>query len=546
MERPTQPKAAAGSRTPMRLFTGTAAMFLASLVVGLTLLSVVDSRFNSSIDSVASWSKKLQGFDDLSPHIEALSAPANRAFESQGQESVEADLVAARAGFDRQVDLISRALLDGSVDVESQVQLGALLDQLRAHSKEIEGLSRKTVKAKSDGFANEAARSLASLSASTSEAIATLNQAKADIYKIEHDALVRQRNSSNNVRAMGVAFAMVGVLSMLALWFFGRRLARLQRIQSAERAANFRALQRSEAELRSYNRKLAESNRDLTDFAHVASHDLQEPLRKIIAFGDRLRTKYGEELGEVGGDYLSRMQNAAGRMQVLIEDLLTFSRVATRGEPFVETDLNVVANGVLSDLEVAIERAGATVEVGDLPTISVDPLQFRQLVQNLLGNALKFRRPDAVPYVSIRARRLSEAEAAQFELVQASPEGWWLIDVKDNGIGFEQKYADKIFTVFQRLHGRSDYEGSGVGLSVVRRIVERHQGTITVTSQPGVGTIFHIVLPASHPATTEANETTETADSGLDSAGPTATTAVTNTLDTANHADSFSPEETSR
>jgi two-component system, NtrC family, sensor kinase len=291
----------------------------------------------------------------------------------------------------------------------------------------------------------------------------------------------------------------LGALAVLLVWGFGRRFARIQREQGAERRAHYLTLQRSEAELRAYNRKLSESNRDLTDFAYVASHDLQEPLRKIMAFGDRLKSKYSDELGETGSDYLDRMQNAAGRMQTLIEDLLTFSRVTTRGEPFVETDLNGVVRGVVSDLEVAIERAGATVEVGEFPTVQVDPSQMRQLTQNLIGNALKFRRQDAVTFISVKATRLSDEAAAPHELAHPCPDGWWQIDIKDNGIGFEQKYADKIFTVFQRLHGRGEFEGSGVGLAVVRRIVERHQGEIWVTSTPGVGTTFHIVIPASQP-----------------------------------------------
>ncbi len=505
----------------MRLFTGTAVMFLTSLVVGLTLLSVVDSRFNASIDSVASWSQKLQGFDDLNPRLQALAAPANSVFQTQEREIEEADLLVARAAFDTQAEAVNRLIADGSVDAKTQAHLQTLVVALREHAREIEDLTRQTVQARSDGFANEAARSLASVGAATADAMRTVNQAKSDIYKIEHDTLLRQKKSSSNMRVMGVAFALLGVLSMLVLWAFGRRLSRVQRSQSAERAATFRALQRSEAELRTYNRKLAESNRDLTDFAYVASHDLQEPLRKIMAFGDRLRSKYGDELGDVGGDYLSRMQNAAGRMQVLIEDLLTFSRVATRGEPFVMTDLDAVAKGVLSDLEVAIERSAATVELFDLPTIAVDPSQFRQLTQNLIGNALKFRRPDVVTYVSMRARRLNDDEAAPYELVHPCPEGWWQIDVKDNGIGFEQKYADKIFTVFQRLHGRSEYEGSGVGLSVVRRIVERHQGIISATSEPGIGTTFHIVLPASHPELTASGSSASSSESVLDAPAAT-------------------------
>jgi signal transduction histidine kinase len=142
------------------------------------------------------------------------------------------------------------------------------------------------------------------------------------------------------------------------------------------------------------------------------------------------------------------------------------------------------------------------VELGEFPTIQVDPSQFRQLTQNLIGNALKFRRPDTVTFISVQATRLNDEDAERHNLAHPCREGWWQIDIKDNGIGFEQKYADKIFTVFQRLHGRGEFEGSGVGLAVVRRIVERHQGEIWVTSAPGVGTTFHIVVPASQPKST--------------------------------------------
>ena len=251
------------------------------------------------------------------------------------------------------------------------------------------------------------------------------------------------------------------------------------------------ALRRSEAELKKFAAKLEASNRELQDFASVASHDLQEPLRKIQAFGDRLKTKHGDALGEGGRDYLERMQNAAGRMQTLINDLLTFSRVTTKAQPFVEVDLAEVAAGVVSDLEARVERSGGRVEMGEMLTLDADPLQMRQLLQNLIGNALKFHKPDAPPFVKVWCERAesNDAEPAGGDLRR--------IYVSDDGIGFDEKYLDRIFTVFQRLHGRHAYEGTGVGLAVCRRIAERHGGSITATSEPGRGSTFVVTLPTS-------------------------------------------------
>jgi PAS domain S-box-containing protein len=239
---------------------------------------------------------------------------------------------------------------------------------------------------------------------------------------------------------------------------------------------------------------LTQSNRELQDFASVASHDLQEPLRKIQAFGDRLKQKCEGQLSEDGLDYLARMLNAAGRMQTLINDLLTFSRVTTKAQPFSKVDLNVIARDVLSDLEVRIEQTGGSVEVSNLPVIDADPLQMRQLFQNLIANALKFRKPDQPSVVQIFADCNSQiAEGATWALANVET---WQISVADNGIGFDEKYLDRIFTVFQRLHGRNVYEGTGVGLAVCRRIVERHNGSITARSKPGQGSTFVVKLPS--------------------------------------------------
>jgi signal transduction histidine kinase/methyl-accepting chemotaxis protein len=243
---------------------------------------------------------------------------------------------------------------------------------------------------------------------------------------------------------------------------------------------------RAEEQLQHYAARLERSNRELEEFAYVASHDLQEPLRKVQAFGDRLKTKYGQTLGDQGRDYLERMQNAAARMQTLINGLLTYSRVTTRAQPFVPVDLAQTAQEVMSDLEVRIQEVGGQVNVENLPRIEADPTQMRQLLQNLIANALKFHRQDQPPVVKVHAGN-------------ASPNGSCQIFVEDNGIGFDEKYLDRIFQVFQRLHGRSEYEGSGVGLATCRKIVERHGGTISARSAPGQGATFIVTLPLRQP-----------------------------------------------
>jgi light-regulated signal transduction histidine kinase (bacteriophytochrome) len=194
-----------------------------------------------------------------------------------------------------------------------------------------------------------------------------------------------------------------------------------------------------------------------------------------------------------GRDYLERMQSAAARMQTLINDLLTFSRVISTTQPFVPVDLAAVTKEVLTDLEVRIEQTKAKVEIGTLPTINADPLQMRQLLQNLIGNALKFQAPKAHPFVKVEAQIVKRPFAGGAD---DSPDAEVCeLAVQDNGIGFEEKYSEKIFAMFQRLHGRNEYEGTGVGLAVCRRITDRHGGSIQAKSKPGEGATFIVTLP---------------------------------------------------
>ncbi|MGF1514552.1 MAG: PAS domain S-box protein [Elainellaceae cyanobacterium] len=234
--------------------------------------------------------------------------------------------------------------------------------------------------------------------------------------------------------------------------------------------------------LKGINQELARSNQELENFAYVASHDLQEPLRKIQAFGDRLQIKYSQVLDERGSDYLRRMRNASERMQTLIRDLLRFSRITTKTLPYKFVNLNQVVVGVLSDLEAATVEINAQILVGPLPAVYADSLQMRQLFQNLIANSLKFHYPDRPPKIEV-----SQLPSESLDQVR--------IAIADNGIGFDEKYRSQIFDPFQRLHGRLDYPGTGMGLAICRKIAEYHSGNITAHSVPNEGTTMVVTLP---------------------------------------------------
>jgi len=255
------------------------------------------------------------------------------------------------------------------------------------------------------------------------------------------------------------------------------------------------ALRRSDEKLRQFAAQLERSNRELQDFAYVASHDLQEPLRKVVVFGERLKDKNADKFGPESLDYLDRMQKATGRMQTLINDLLSFSRVTTKAQPFTPVNLAEVAAAVVDDLEGRIELVKGRVEVGPLPVIEAEPLQMRQLLQNLIGNALKFRRPEEPPVVKVETQIITDPDTPEKKLCR--------LTVSDNGIGFDEKYLDRIFNVFQRLHTRNEYEGTGMGLAIVKKIALYHGGDVTAKSKPGEGATFILTLPVAHPKKTQ-------------------------------------------
>ncbi|MFZ5773942.1 MAG: ATP-binding protein [Thermodesulfobacteriota bacterium] len=253
------------------------------------------------------------------------------------------------------------------------------------------------------------------------------------------------------------------------------------------------AAKQADRALNKFATELSQSNRDLQGFAYMVSHDLREPLVLIQAFSDRLRQKFGANIPERGLEYLARIEAAASRMQELINGVLAYSRITSKGQLLEEVDLSRIMTEVVADLEMRIRKSGGEVVVGELGWIKADPLQIRQLLQNLVGNGLKYSRPEVPPRVVVSAERANvmQEDGSIVELCR--------ITVEDNGIGFEPEAAGQIFGLFKRLHGRSQYEGTGIGLAVCKRIAERHGGTISAEGTPGEGARFVVSLPIRGP-----------------------------------------------
>ena len=271
-----------------------------------------------------------------------------------------------------------------------------------------------------------------------------------------------------------LALALAG---LAAVFFLSRMVKAADEVQvaNAQLASTNDQLERSNVELQ-------RSNAELEQFASVASHDLQEPLRKVQTFGDQIERRFGEQMPPDAIDYLRRMRSSANRMSTLIEDLLRFSRVTTHARPPQTVDLTRVAREVTSDLDALLQETHGRVDIGRLPSVQADPLQMRQLMQNLIANGIKFHRPGISPEVVVRGAQPPEP-------------GMMAFTVSDNGIGFENQYADRIFRVFERLHPRDEFEGTGIGLALCRKIVERHGGTIVAEGRPGEGSTFTVTLP---------------------------------------------------
>jgi signal transduction histidine kinase len=281
-----------------------------------------------------------------------------------------------------------------------------------------------------------------------------------------------------------IAFGLVALVALLLGWRMVHSAERDLADANSQLAQVNGELELTNARLERRADELVRSNAELDQFASIASHDLQEPLRKVRTFTEQLMVSESEHLSERGLDYLGRANRAAERMQALIQDLLQFSRVTTKPRPFTTVDLNLVTAEIMDDISVELEESGAEVAVGTLPTLTADALQMRQLILNLVSNAVKFRREGVRPEVTISAETSGD---------------YARIVVADNGIGFESKYAERIFRVFERLNGRGEYPGTGIGLALCQKIVTRHRGQILAEGAPGRGATFSVMLPLTQP-----------------------------------------------
>lgn len=506
--------------------------------------------FRSSVSTSQAWDARLNDFLQLGTLAANANSPCNDVFDSNDFVGESRRLAAAVDEFNQhakrlRIDVRSTKLSEAEREIldAGLARSVAAMETMQAEGKQIFACIES-------GDRELAGKRMAVADRANLVLARQLTELRQHVLKIKNAHLVQQQALAEQLRSIEFGLACgVGLMIVTAITFgvkTKRRHDRItnereqyisqlhsaqaelrvaqshleEKIEERTRAiAHTNALlrdeiverQRTESLLRENTLKLERSNRELQEFAHVASHDLQEPLRKVQAFGDRLMTRFGGSLEPDARTYIERMQNATQRMQTLINDLLTFSRVSSKKQPFKPVDLGQVAHEVLDDLEVCIQTKGAIVEVDELPTVEADPTQMRQLLQNLIGNALKFQPNDSQPKVQIRCRNVNTLDrdmigepmgfaddrpAVDIEDHAPPTSDLYEISVSDNGIGFDERYVDKIFTVFQRLHGRNEYEGSGVGLAVCRKIVERHGGRIVAKSTPGHGATFVVTLPS--------------------------------------------------
>jgi signal transduction histidine kinase len=255
---------------------------------------------------------------------------------------------------------------------------------------------------------------------------------------------------------------------------------------------NQEKLEENNTQLAASNHALELSNHDLQQFASVASHDLQEPLRKIQMFAELLKARSNTELSAESQKYLSKIRLSAARMKTLVLDILNYSKLSANTQFFQQVDLNALIKELLEDFELTTEEKNAIINVSGLPVVHANTGQIRQVFQNIISNAIKFSKPDVAPVINISGKRIGRKS---FDSEEALDGEYALITIADNGIGFENRYLNNIFVLFERLHSKDSYEGTGIGLAISKKIIEKHQGLITASSVPGEGSSFMFILP---------------------------------------------------
>lgn len=392
-------------------------------------------------------------------------------------------------------------LLQQQPQAQAQVRrLGQLINQRRVVSQQLINQRQAAVPQETDELLKQGRQLLFQMR--------PIAKALTDQQRALVEARLQQAQAAYQTTQQRIGLATGSALAVIAfmLWVLYHQLRRRMRNEAklaqldVELQHQLRQEQAHNQALDQLNQQLRQSNENLQQFAYIASHDLQEPLRKIQQFGDLLKARYNT-LGEADleRNYINRMQTAAQRMSLLIRDLLAFSQISVQPVADTEVDLAAVLEQTLDNLSVVIQETNAQLTVGPLPRVMGETFQLGQLFQNLLSNALKFHQPGNVPHVQIRASELAyEQLPATIKPAQAAAR-YNQIDIVDDGIGFDEKYLHQIFQVFQRLHGKSQFVGTGIGLAICQKVVVNHGGAITATSQPGGGSCFSIYLPVPAP-----------------------------------------------
>jgi signal transduction histidine kinase len=320
---------------------------------------------------------------------------------------------------------------------------------------------------------------------SIKQLVTTINDEENRLFVARNKSLLNNINALPFIVGLISLFSIsVGLITLFSIFHYNK----VQKL-AAKKIKNYQDQLQEQLYL------LDNSNKELEQFAYVASHDLQEPLRKITAFSDLLVDQYSEKLEGEGDLYLNRITAAANRMRRLITDLLEYSRAGrVTNEETIEIDLQDVIEDVIDDLEIAISERNAKIEIKKMPKVIGKETEFRMIFQNLISNALKFSKPDITPEIKINCVLADKKEIKKHSQLNLKTE-YHKITIQDNGIGFEKDYAEKIFAIFQRLHGREAFEGTGIGLSISKKIIEKFDGVIYATSEPGKGSVFTILLP---------------------------------------------------
>ena len=493
------------------ILTVSGSLYLNHQIMGIYVQSVEEST---------KWNNRLVAYSKIWQIASDVNAPGNDVFDNH-------DVVGERSRRDQNLAVFNQTLIELQEDLKNEEQTPdteKLANEMKATSFFMDAMVEESdmiFQLFSDGKGHIAGSRMATMDRKYAKLNSSLVNLNLIVGSIAQKHFKKQVENALYLKQYEYLFGGLVLFMVLAVTLYGNMVARKVRTAEEEKEKHLTTLEQNKVDLekfsesveeawnqtKRYNQELIEinqrlhdeiqyrktiqnkneklvqrlegKNKELTEFNYIASHDLQEPLRKILAFGDRLKTRLNQE-DDTGQDYMNRIQNAAKRMSNLINALLELSYLNNDSNPFQETDLNEVMEEVLEDLEMRIKDNGAKVQVEPLPVIHANWTQMKQLFQNLVSNSLKFAQKDLPPEINMNYA----LERGQHKIV-----------LRDNGIGFDEKYASKIFKPFERLNGRNNFEGTGIGLSICKKIIDHHHGNIEVTSKPNAGTTFIISLP---------------------------------------------------